>query len=404
MALEQGRVKPGERARKQRPLSRKAKIIGLAAGILLVWRISAVSLAAGHSDSSNDLAAADFAGASQAAAITAAEQRLGDGDFAGAKVFSTHALSISAISAASLRNLGLAEQGLGNWQRSGALFSQNAALGWRDAPTQLWLVQAFLQQKDYDTAAQRMDAVLRLNPPNFDLYGTLDQLIGDPAFARAMAGRLLLNPDWRTYYLGYVSNLNGPALLARAHLLSLLSGSAMPPSREEVLPILSVLIRDDKAPLARMLWTRSQRTDSKGIFDPGFTNAGTTGMAPFEWSILPVPGATLTREQQGAANIVHVTTDGAASGILLRQATALPPGPHRLSFAGTIPPAAHHAFGWSVRCRSGRILLNTTGLAGPSAYRFDVPQDCLSQQVELLVASSAEAAGKEALFKAIDVD
>ncbi|MBA2935122.1 tetratricopeptide repeat protein [Sphingomonas sp. CGMCC 1.13654] len=404
MAVATQRMRSGARARDQHPLSRKAKIIGLVVGLLLVWRICAISLAAGHSDSSNDLAAADFAGASQAAAIAATEQRLNDGDFDGAKVFAKHALSISTISAASLRDLGLAEQGLGNWQKSGALFSQTAALGWRDAPTQLWLAQAFLQQKDYDAAAQRMDAALRLATPNYNLYGTLDQYIADPVFARAMARRLALNPNWRIYYLPFATGITEPALLARTRLLLMLSGSSAPPSRDEMIPVLAALIRDDRGPAARTLWTRSLRIPAAGIFDPGFANVGTSGMAPFEWSMLPVPGATVTVEQQGTRHILHATTDGSASGTMLRQATALSPGAHTLSFVGTIAGKAHDAFGWSVRCRSGRALLSTMRSPAPPPYRFEVPEDCRSQQVELLVSSDATAAGSAVSFKNIDIN
>ncbi|WP_454884440.1 hypothetical protein [Sphingomonas oryzagri] len=397
-------MKRGKEARKQ-PLSRKAKIIGVVAGAVLVWQISMISLAAGHSDSNNDLAAADFAGASQAAAIAAAEQRLSANDFAGAKVFATQALSISAISAASLRDLGLAEQGLGNWRRSGVLFSQNAALGWQDGPTQLWLAQAYLQQKDDESAAQRIDAALRVAPQSTTLVDMLDPQIADPDLTNAMIERLQLNPNWRTHYFRYLNNAPLPALVARSRMLIALASSSTPPSRDEIIPLLYSLVQADRTKLARLVWERSQHVTIGGIYDPGFQQTGVTGMAPFEWSILPVPGASVTVASQGTGNILSATTDGAASGTLLRQITALPPGSHSLTYDGTIPTAAHNAFGWRIRCISGgKDLVNSVRDTADPPYHFDVPSTCGGQRVELLVSSSAAAAGSQVSFKKVDIN
>jgi len=398
-------MKPNMRGRKQRPLSRKTKIVSAAVGAVLVWQIAMISLAAGHSDSNNDLAAADFAGASQAAAIAAAEQRLTANDFDGAKVFATNALSISVISAASLRDLGLAEQGLGHWQRSGALFSQNAALGWRDGPTQLWLAQAFLQQKDHGSAAQRIDAALRIAPQSTALFDMLDQQIGDTGLTNAMIERLQLNPDWRIHYLRYLNNAPLPELISRSRMLIALASSSTPPSRDETIPLLYALIQADRTKLARLVWEHTQHVTIGGLYDPSFQQTGVSDMAPFEWSILPVPGANVTVNSQGPGNILSATTDGSASGTLLRQMTALTPGDHSLTYDGTIPVAAHNAFGWRVRCTTdGRNLMNSVRESSGPPYRFNVPSTCKGQRVELLVASSAAAAGSEVHFKKVDIN
>ena len=395
-------MKPG--VRKQRPLSRKARVVGSVVGIVLAWQVLAISLAAGHSDSTNDLAAADFSGASQAAAIAAAEQRLNDNDFAGGKVFATHALSMSAISAASLRDLGLAEQGLGNWQRSGALFSQNAALGWRDGPTQLWLAQAFLQQGDHRSAAQRFDAALRIAPFSTDLFDMLDLQILDPRLANAIIDRLQLDPDWRFRYFRYLNGTSVPALMSRSRILIALASSSTPPSRDETIPLLYALIRADRTKLARLVWERTQHVMLGGIYDPSFQQTGVREMAPFEWSILQVPGANIAAESHGPDNVLRATTDGAASGILLRQISALAPGHHSLTYDGEIPTAARNAFGWRIRCiKGGKDLMNSVRDASGPPYRFNVSANCGGQRIELLVATSAAAAGSEIRFKKVIV-
>jgi len=392
------------RAKARQPLSNKAKLIGLAVGGIAVWQIWTSSLASWHG-SEGDLSAADYAGTSQAAAAVAAGQRLNDSDFAGAKIFATKALSISPIDITPLRELGLSEQGLGDNAKSAAIFSQTAALGWRDTPTQLWLAQAFLQQKDYASAAQRIDASLRTNPDSTDLYPVVDHMITDPAFMRALAKRLVLAPAWRIGYLRQVDGVSPDVLDARAKLLALLSGNATPPSRDEVIPTLYALIGAGQAPLALHLWLRSQGIGSKDIYDPTFASAATTDTSPFEWTIRPVSGAALTTDQQGSGRIVTVTTDGSAAGLLMQETVTLSPGSRTLRYTGDIPAAARGALGWTVQClRTGKALLNTLQQPPASSYRFDVPADCTSQRVSLLVASSAAAAGSKAQFSRLDVN
>jgi hypothetical protein len=395
------------KSRFSKPLSNKAKLIGGTAGALLVWQVVVVSLAAGHGDGDGDIAAADYASTSPAAATAAAEQRLTDGDPAGAKVFAVHALARAPISAAALRSLGLAEQGLGHWQNASALMSQSAGLGWRDAPTQLWLAQAFLQQKDYPRAAERVDAALRTNPRSTDLFKLLDQLIVDPRFAQAIMERLKLNPNWRPNYLAYTDNVPQAALQARATIISGLSRSEAPPTRNEIRPLVFALIGAGQAAQARALWLSTLHLQASAVYDQSFEHSGTSGTMPFEWTQLPVLGASLSIEPapHGPGMMMRAQTDGSASGVLLRQWTVLPPGPHMLRYSGSIPANARNAFGWSVRCvPSGKIVFSSVGSASPPLYRFDIPVDCSTQLVELHVASSAAAANSEAHFTRFDIE
>jgi hypothetical protein len=101
-------------------------------------------------------------------------------------------------------------------------------------------------------------------------------------------------------------------------------------------------------------------------------------MSPFEWSMFSVPGVKLSIEPQGAGNTLSATTDGTASGTIVRQSLALPPGPHSLTFTGTMPPAAHEGFGWSITCRNRKTVLNTVRVPSPPPYRFDVPRELTS--------------------------
>jgi hypothetical protein len=397
-------MKSGNRLR-QRPLSNKAKLISLTAGSLLLWQVISLSLAAGHGDYESDLSAADYASTSAAAATTAAAQRLQDGDPNGARVFAKQALSISPLSAASVRSLGFAEQALGHWQHANAILSQSAALGWRDVATQLWLMQAYLQQKDYPQAAERLDAALRTDPDQKALYNILDHLVADNEFAAAVAKRLTLDPNWRTPYLRYVSGITVDALRARSRVLSALAQSATPPSREEILPIISALVQAKQIPQAHELWLGLQRDGANSSYNSGFEHSGTTGMSPFEWTLLPVLGANVSTDTASGKAVLHASTDGSTSGILARQLIVLSPGWHVLSYVGSTAPADHAAFGWSVRCTdTSKMLLNMQSSDALPPYRFDVPSECGSQYLELRVRVSPAAANKPAEFSRVRLD
>jgi len=366
--------------------------------------VSAISIAAAHNDSNKDLVAANFAGVSQVAATVAADQRINDGDFAGAKAFATNALSASTISAASLRDLALAEQGIGNWQKAGALFSQNAALGWRDGPTQLWLAQIFFQMKDYSRAAERLDAALRLDVPNAALYDVLDSLAQNQDFAVVMSKRLALNPNWRHFYLGHVGNTPLPDLQARVIIFNNLKKLKSQATEDEIARVTSGLANLGDLAGARNLWFQAHSDTTSSIYDPDFKNIG-RNRVPFEWSTLPILGTSLqiSSDSNGHA-VLHATTDGGASGVLLRQTTLLKPGRHTLMVSETGPAAAKKAFGWSIRCMKGKTLLNTLNLEASSSYQFEVEPNCDAQFIDLRVTSNPDVADKSAYFGGIRVE
>ena len=217
---------------RSRPASLKAKLIGAAVTAVLAWQTIDISLAVSHGDRSTELTAADYASKSEAAATVAAERRLNDGDPAGAQSFARMALSSSPISAASVRVLGFAWQQQGKWQESNATMSQAAALGWRDIPTQLWLAPAALQMKDYDGAANRLDAVMRADPDVPEFQQIISTASGDPGMARALAKRMTLMTGWRKSY--FISTQNDPNdAKARAGLLAALIGTNSPPTDDE---------------------------------------------------------------------------------------------------------------------------------------------------------------------------
>jgi hypothetical protein len=216
-----------------------------------------------------------------------------------------------------------------------------------------------------------------------------------------MAERLELSPNWRSRYLQYIGS--GTSALSKAMLLRDLIRSKTPPSREEILPVVSILVQTADVEQAKNLWFAVQHT-SGTLYDPGFAHVMSDRASPFEWERLPVLGANTRTEpaRDGKATLFSVTTDGSAAGILLRQLVTLAPGEHILDYKGAIPLNARQAFGWQLRCSKGGILLNTIGTDSPP-YRFSVPKDCQPQYIELRVTSNPGAAGSEVTFDRLDL-
>lgn len=387
------------------PLSKRDKVVGVVVGIVLGWQIITISLAAGHGYEEGDLSAADYATTSQAAAIAAAQQHLDDGDPAGAKVFALHALTISPVSAVALRELWMAEGNLGNVAQQSALVSQAAALGWRDVPTQVALSLAFLQQRNYDAAAQRMDAGLRIDPHSTKLFDILDKEIADPAFARAIVQRLALTPGWLQYYLGYTGGVAPATLKARASLSTDLLKNSIPLPREGLISLLYALTKAKETALARELWLKYQGSPEKNVYDTHFRNIGMNGMSQFEWAVLPVPGASVSADSsRNSGNALIARTDGTAAGVLMRQRLTLSPGPHTLTYDGTMPSSATKSFGWQIRCVDGRIALGNIRQAPLLPAKFDVPVNCDSQYIEFTVSSSLTTDKNEGHVNWVDVN
>ena len=383
--------------RGEKPFTLPAKLIGSTAALVLAWAIIISSSASYHSNAASDFTAADFSSTSLGSAIAAGEQRLQNNDPDGAAVLAKQALEISPISLEALRTLGLAEQERGRMDSAVAIFSQAAALGWRDVPSQLWLAQANMASGNNDEAARRLDAALRTSPYSNSLYDVVDGIIETGALMPNLAERMTLAPDWRVPYLAYV----GPASVqSRVLLVHELMKRSSPPGRKEMLLISNALIGAGRTGEARSLWFSTQGTKPGFLYDPRFEHTGSSDMAPFEWTLLPVLGANVEPNvQANGAHGLIATTDNQASGVLARQFVALPPGQHVLVFDGNLSQPARQAFRWRIRCMPLSVII-VDGVNSPKSQKsFDIPSaDCPYQAVELSVGSAFGTARSTANF------
>lgn len=312
----------------------------------------------------------------------------------------------SPISASALRTLAFAEQQRGDQRGATALLAQGAALGWRDSPTQLWLVQAYWLSTDYDKAAERLDAALRTHPSSVYLYNVLDELARNAAFSKAIVARMRKACPWRSDYLMHVKGISPDDVATRITILRGLAGGVNPATRSEILPLINSMVQLGEVQPARNMWFQVQNVPIDSIYDAGFDHIASGDGAAFEWNARPVLGAaaSLGDAPGGVGRALVARTDGSASGELLHQLVSITPGVHRLRVAGSVPREARSSFGWVVRCpATHQILLDTTGQDEGQHYQFDVPANCDSQIVELRVQRAPKAASASAYFTGIGI-
>ncbi len=405
--MNKNRVKyQGSRRRQHIPASRHAKWVGGSIAILLAVVTSYVSLNMGYGGDDNDLAAADHASTSQMAATIASQQRLADGDAAGASVFARQALKVSPISASALRVLGLSEQQQGHYPYASALMNQASALGWRDTPTQVWLATAYLQNNNYPETAEHIDAALRVNPTIRDFYNFVDLAAVIPAFVNRIVPRLVLNPVWRDPYFTDRIALPPASVHARALLLGALVNTPAPPARDELVIAIKRLEAAGLYQEAHHLWTIANHIKQSPVYDADFEHTQVAQAAPYEWLLLPTSGTNITPEARPGFKgmALHVTSDGVSSATLAQQTALLGEGIHHVSVKADGAVRALASFTWVVRCLpKGPVVITLGGAGSMHGASFTIPNNCPQQSIELHAQPNAASHGGEAWFGRIEL-
>jgi hypothetical protein len=162
----------------------------------LAWFVAANGVAAALIRTGNTATAAALAPDADRLAQHA-EVLLLQHHYAQAGAMARRALAISPLQTRAARVLGMAEFGLR--RPDSGLAAMDAAVrgGWRDTPTQLWLLQAALVAGDYDSALQRSDALIRRDAATDQVFAMFRGMDGDAGFRHSLLQRLADRPDWR---------------------------------------------------------------------------------------------------------------------------------------------------------------------------------------------------------------
>lgn len=364
---------PAGRA-EERPARRRPVVLGLGAlaGLLLLAQAGGAALSARALRGGDADAATAWSPWSSRAWSARADDLLERGDAQGAAEAARRALAISPIDGRAIRVLGLVEEANGRREAAEHLMTAGGALGWRDRPTQLWLVRESLAAGDAAVAMQRMDALLRQAGDAGDLLAALRALAVQDDVRAELAARLVTRPPWRVPFFSGARRLPPDQAAAHERLLLALAAGSAPPDRHEVRPFVADLVAQGEARRAHALWRRTTGADA-GLSDGGFDAASAERgrQSPFEWRPTRLPGAVVSFAVPDApvdGRAMRVRTDGIASGSAVEQMLLLPPGHYALTYrARGEEPGALAGFGWTLACGAappGPVTVRDDGAPG----------------------------------------
>lgn len=119
--------------------------------------------------------------------------------------------------------LGASRAAIGDEAGADRAFRVAGRLGWRVPLTQSYLLGAALDARDFAVAAQRLDALLRLQPLLLRDPELLAPFEDDPAGKAALINQLVTRPPWLSWYAGAVDPTPTPILAHRVPTLLMLN-------------------------------------------------------------------------------------------------------------------------------------------------------------------------------------
>lgn len=187
-------------------------------------------------------------------AATYAVLLLKDGDKDGADLAARRALGESLANPRALRVLGQIRDA--EKHESAAAFYGAAGLwGWRDTPTQMWLLRLKLQTGDISGALQHLDSMMRRNQQEAVLFRAVSLLGTDPNSLKLMLPYFEAQPMWRTHFFDgtYRNDIDAKGVQA---IVLALADSHAPPSDREVRAVVKNLVSRGSKAEAAAIWAR----------------------------------------------------------------------------------------------------------------------------------------------------
>ena len=229
--------------------------------------------------------------------------------------------------------LGSALSLIGRDEDAQRTFRIAARFGWRNVETQAYWYSVALQAGDYEVAAERLDALLRVHPRLVDQPDLLKPMESDPTALKALAARLKLLPPWMEDYLDVAADAPADVIDRRLAAISAVASSGVPIGCDLVGDFTKTLVDTGRRHDAETLWNRSCPTMKVSglIADTTFAQVlNTTSPSPFSWRVIASGNLSLT--QVPGNNGSHtLTIENSAPGtrLALLQTVAFPPGVYR---------------------------------------------------------------------------
>lgn len=314
------------------------------------------------------------------------------------------ALSRSLIDMRALRVLGLAEEKLGRPQAGAAIMNVASRGGWRDTPTQVWLIEQAMRTGDVTTLTQRADALARRNQSPDMVYTTLRIVSSAPEVRPALIERLTARPDWRAMFFLSLRQARSEQIDGLVALVREMQRSEAPATPTELYALGERLIELGQPLRARQLWaTASGRPTNALIDDGGFERLAkrpADRLVPrFEWQFAETSGSAAVEPgpwRSGSA--LRLTHDGFSLSRPISQLLLLAPGSYRLTARVKVDSGFGAAgYGLSLRCPNGLELIATPPIEAKGMIRADVavPAGCAAQDLAIVTFEGQARAASE---------
>ncbi|GEM_PF-6899839 len=396
----------GEQPRKSKALFVRAAI-AILLGAWLCWQIAATSFAALAERSSDArlLAVTGTAQHPQAGSILA-QSLLAGGDRARAADLARSVVLADPLNDRALRVLGLATEALGRRDDGAAIMRQAGALGWRDTPTQLWLVRDAALRDDYTTLIDRSDGLARRNRSGDLTQGIFLAAMTEPHLRRALVDSLGRQPMWRGAFFANVrQKLPATSIASMETLFRDMQAKGQTIGPIEWLSYVDRLIELGEYRRARTVWAKAFAIPANRLavapYDGNFALAAAravdTPLSQFEWVVNPDLVGAVTFGGDAGGSALTIPSDVAAGTAVISQLVMLPAGQHALSARlGSGSNAGSAA--WTVTCLPSKQELPRRLPRGTddelSAVAFEVPTvGCAAQRIALTARAHMDAQG-----------
>lgn len=271
-----------------------------------------------------------------------------------------------------------------------AMGNLSAALGWRDAPTQLLLAQGAAVEGKWDLFAQRIDAYARLQPDMRESGPVLDRAMAEGPARAALARRLALAPPWRDAYFLTLDAGVADAAINRVALVRQIVAAGGRLRSDEVRETVRRLLDADAPREAMSVW-RAYAPSPTLLIDEAFERVGAEASSvAFEWAVPEgARGFSVREETPEGRPALHLEHDGTGSGPMLAQTLVLPPGRYALEVTDAAAPPPD-GFGWQLRCGNDD-LLGVDPVIRATRMAFTVPAGCALQQLAIVARPTSGA-------------
>ncbi len=295
-----------------------------------------------------------------------------------------------------------------------------ARISGREAVAVEWMFRFAMKRKDYGTAMQFADKLLRAYPDIVAPFApSLAVILDDKAVGEDLVALLGRNPPWREHFvLGLM-----PAIAdARAplHLFLRLKATAHPPTTTELRSYMLFLAHHKRFELAYYTWLQflpSDQLKRAGFLFNGSFESDPSGL-PFDWSISHGRGVNVEFVRAAPGDVTrHLRVafgEGRAELHGIAQVVLLSAGRYRFKsqFKGNM--VGRRGLEWRVQCAEepnnlGRraIPLGSTRFWTSVDLEFIVPETgCRAQRVHLVLdarSASDQLVQGELWFKSLEI-